>query len=122
MVLSCRIKKFSPTQLSTPFRNDQIGKGFNPFPLQGPGIVEEFEENIIVCVILVRLLGIVLSKFQSIAKSNGDKHWLLQWSSGIFCKAVWCYPLKKTQHQPLSSVIDTAWSNWKASEFGSAKA
>ncbi|XP_030939620.1 probable disease resistance protein At5g66910 [Quercus lobata] len=35
-----KFKKFSTTQLSTPFRNDQIGKGFNPFPLQGPGFWE----------------------------------------------------------------------------------
>ena len=33
--------------------------------------------------------------FICIAKSNGDKHWLLQWSCGIASSAVWCYPPKK---------------------------
>ena len=33
---------------STQFKENQIGEGFNPFPLQGPYTIEEFEENILV--------------------------------------------------------------------------
>ena len=37
-------------QVSIQFKENQIREGFNTFPLLGPCIVAEFEENIIVYV------------------------------------------------------------------------